>query len=90
MELALRSTSVHVHNAISNIVGQILEKHPNQRFQVKDVYNLVKLEHGERYTHGQCSKGLIWQSEINSHLVKTTLGGHAGRTRVYWFHSPDS
>ena len=85
MELPQRKNSIRLHNTLTNIVGLILQSRPNQPMSAATVHGIVVSQYGDRYTVGQVQKGLKWQAENNSSLIKTRLGELNNKTRVYWY-----
>ena len=84
IELTQRSASTHLHNTISNLVGQLLLDRPNEQLRISDVHELVSAIHGDRYTQGQVRKGLEWQAINNPDVIKTKLSAYK-KTRLYWY-----
>lgn len=84
MQLVERTASTHLHNTISNLVGQLLLERPNEQLRITDVHALVCAIHGDRYTNGQVRKGLEWQALNNSNAIKTKLSAYK-KTRLYWY-----
>lgn len=82
--MRIRKGPVKIHNAISNIVGQVLIARPNERLRIVDIYKLVCALHGNRYTKGQVRKGSDWQAANNSEVIKTQLSAYK-RVRLYWY-----
>jgi hypothetical protein len=85
MELAQRTNTTILHNTITNIVGLILKSRPNEPMSAATMHRIVVSQYSDRYTVGQVRKGLQWQAECNSGLVKAKLDGFNNKTRVYWY-----